>query len=90
MPRLFYTPAFERKYKKLLKAHPGLKKRISERLNLLEKDPYASALRFHSLEGPLNDLYAVTIDYDLRVIIDAHFDADAFYLVDIGSHDDVY
>jgi mRNA-degrading endonuclease YafQ of YafQ-DinJ toxin-antitoxin module len=73
-----------------LRFHPGLKKRISERLRLLEKDPYAAILRFHGLEGPLDDLYAVTIDYDLRVIIDAHFDSDAFYLVDIGSHEEVY
>lgn len=90
MPELFYTDAFERKYKKFLKLHPDLKKRILEKLRLLEKDPYTASLRFHKLGGNLDDLYSITITQDLRIIIDAHFNKDTFYLLDFGTHDDVY
>lgn len=90
MPRLFYTTTFERKYKKFLKLHPDMKKRILEKLHLLEDDPYSITLRFHKLEGSLDDLYSISIDREIRIIIDPHFDNNAFYLIDIGTHDDVY
>lgn len=70
--------------------HPEMKDKILNILVLLEKNPYAPKLRFHKLTGILADLYAISIDYDIRVVIDPDFDNDVFYLVDIGPHDDVY
>lgn len=90
MPKILAYESYSRSYKKFLARHPGLKKRISDKLHMLERDPYAPALRLHKLSGLLEDLYAISIDYDNRVVIDLDFDNDTFYLVDIGPHDDVY
>lgn len=90
MPKISAYDSFTRCYKKFLAQHPNLKKKILERLELLRHNPYAPVLRFHKLTGRLEDFYAITIDYDTRIVIDPDFDNDIFYLVDIGSHDEVY
>ncbi|OPZ54379.1 MAG: hypothetical protein BWY90_00118 [Deltaproteobacteria bacterium ADurb.BinA014] len=90
MPTISAYDSFFRRYKKFLALHPNLKKKILEKLALLKSEPYAPVLRFHKLTGRLEEFYAITIDYDYRIIIDPDFDNDIFYLVDIGTHDEVY
>ena len=90
MPKVFQYESFSRRYKKFIGLHPEMKKKIRDKLELFEHNPYAPALRLHKLTGKLADLYAISIDYDTRVVIDPDFDHDTFYLVDIGPHDEVY
>lgn len=90
MPKVIPYESFSRRFKKFIAMHPEMKKKILDKLEALGHNPYAPALRFHKLTGKLDEFYAISIDYDNRVVIDPDFDHDVFYLVDIGPHDDVY
>lgn len=51
-------------------------------------DPQDPLLRTHKLKGELADYWAFSVDDDLRVVF-RWVDEEAF-LVNIGSHDEVY
>jgi mRNA-degrading endonuclease YafQ of YafQ-DinJ toxin-antitoxin module len=51
-------------------------------------DPGDPPLRSHKLKGDLRDYWSFTVDNDLRVLF--RWDGDAAFLVNIGSHDEVY
>ena len=90
MPKIAFNERFERKYKKLISRNPELKERILEKLELLEKDPFAPSLHLHVLSGVLAAYHSITIDYDCRIVLEADFKNGVFILNNIGSHDDVY
>lgn len=86
--QLIATNQFERKLSNLSQKGVDLKKKISKTLNLLKKDVYSSVLRTHKLSGKLKNLYACSIDYDYRIVF--VFDAEFVYLLNIGTHEEVY
>ncbi len=45
-------------------------------------------LRTHKLKGDLADYWAFSVDDDLRVLF--RWDGDVAFLVNLGSHDEVY
>lgn len=90
MPKVLSYESFNRSFKKFIARHPGMRKRIIEKLRALEADPYAPSLRLHKLSGRLEEFYAISIDHNNRIVIDPDFENDIFYLVDIGDHDAVY
>ena len=51
-------------------------------------DPGDPLLRTHKLKGDLRDYWSFTVDNDLRVLF--RWDGDVAFLVNIGSHDEVY
>lgn len=51
-------------------------------------DPRDPLLRTHKLKGDLADYWAFSVDDDLRVLF--RWDGDVAFLVNIGSHDEVY
>jgi mRNA-degrading endonuclease YafQ of YafQ-DinJ toxin-antitoxin module len=51
-------------------------------------DPRDSILRTHKLRGDLADFWAFSVDDDLRVLF--RWEGDEAFLVNIGSHDEVY
>ena len=51
-------------------------------------DPRDPLLRTHKLKGELVDYWAFSVDDDLRVLF--RWDADVAFLVNIGTHDEVY
>lgn len=90
MPRAIFNERFERKYKKLIARNPELKARIIEKIELLEKDPFAPSLHLHRLSGVLSEYHSITIDYDCRIVLEVDFKAGIFILDNIGTHDEVY
>ena len=52
-------------------------------------DPRDPLLRTHKLKGDLAAYWAFSLDDDLRVLFRWEGD-EAFFLVNIGSHDEVY
>ena len=54
----------------------------------LASDPFDPALHTHALTGDLKGKYACSLTYNLRVVFKVH--DDIVYLLDIGSHDEVY
>ena len=51
-------------------------------------DPQDPLLRTHKLKGELADYWAFTVDDDLRVVF--RWEGEEAFLVNIGSHDEVY
>ena len=52
------------------------------------RDPMDPLLRTHKLKGELAGYWAFAVDDDLRVLF--RWDGDVAFLVDIGTHDEVY
>jgi len=57
-------------------------------LRRLAADPADPLLRNHKLKGELRDYWALSVDDDLRVLF--RWDGDIAFLVNIGTHDEVY
>ena len=89
MINLIWGSSFRRTYRKVAKAHPHLKGRISECLEMFANDPFHPSLRTHKLSGKLKGLCAFTVEYDCRVVFQFLEHGDAL-LIDIGKHDEVY
>lgn len=57
-------------------------------------DPFAPHLETHKLKGKLEGSWACSVGYDLRVIFDfvknEQARDDDIFLIEIGSHDEVY
>jgi mRNA-degrading endonuclease YafQ of YafQ-DinJ toxin-antitoxin module len=51
-------------------------------------DPADPLLRVHKLKGELRDYWSFTVDDDLRVLF--RWNGDEAFLVNLGSHDEVY
>lgn len=51
-------------------------------------DPLDPLLRTHKLKGELEGYWAFAVDGDLRVLF--RWDGDEAFLVNLGSHDEVY
>ena len=51
-------------------------------------DPLDPLLRTHKLKGDLDPCWALSVDYDLRVLYRSV--GDEVFLVNLGSHDEVY
>jgi mRNA interferase YafQ len=51
-------------------------------------DPKDPLLRTHKLRRELKDYWAFSIDEDLRVVF--RWEGDEAFLVNLGSHDEVY
>jgi len=51
-------------------------------------DPKDPLLRTHQLKGELADYWSFTVDDDLGVLF--RLDGDRAFLVNLGSHDEVY
>ncbi len=51
-------------------------------------DPKDPLLRTHKLSGDLDGYWAFSVDDDLRVLF--RWDGDLAFLVQLGSHDQVY
>ncbi len=57
-------------------------------LRQFASDPGDALLRTHKLKGDLGDYWAFSVDDDLRVLF--RWDEDEAFLVNLGTHDQVY
>ncbi|BBC26441.1 MULTISPECIES: type II toxin-antitoxin system YafQ family toxin [unclassified Pseudanabaena] len=89
---LLRSNAFVRSARKLLKKHPETASSIQGTLELLSLDPFHPRLRTHKLKGELQDSWACSGGYDLRIIFKfvEHEESQAILLESIGTHDEVY
>lgn len=62
---ILYTPHFKREAKRI---PLSLRATIEERINLFMTDPFHSSLKAHKLSGKLQDYWAFSIDYRIRII----------------------
>ncbi len=83
-----YDNSFHKQFKKVVKNNKELEKKIISILEMLQVDIFDSKLATHKLSGELKKYYACKISFNLRILF--YTDDDFVYLIDIGSHDDVY
>ena len=87
--KIIWDQGFKRIYKKRIKHDNELKKRFWDAMEIFSSDPFNQRLRTHKLTGKLEGLWAFSIDFDCRVIF-RFLGKNEVFLIDIGSHDEVY
>jgi len=90
MFKVTFTEKYEKKAKKFFKKHQNLKNKYNKIIFFLEQNPFHPSLRLHKLQGDLKEFYSVSIDLEYRIIIDFIIIDEQIFLIDIGSHDEVY
>jgi mRNA interferase YafQ len=83
--RVTASSRFLRKAKKLREPRASLLRAAVRRF---AADPQDPLLRTHKLKGELADYWSFSVDDDLRVLF--RWDGDDVFLVNLGSHDQVY
>ena len=83
--RLSASSRFLRKAKKLREPQASMLRAVLRRFAVDPNDPL---LRLHKLKGDLADYWAFSVDDDLRVLF--RWEGDEAFLVNLGSHDEVY
>ncbi|MBM4334231.1 MAG: type II toxin-antitoxin system mRNA interferase toxin, RelE/StbE family [Deltaproteobacteria bacterium] len=94
MRTLIWGKSFVRAFKRYGKKHPSLMKDVEKTLKLLVEDPFAPPLETHKLKGKLAGSWACEVGYDLRIVFDfikkEGKGEDDIFLLEIGSHEEVY
>ncbi|MFA6273985.1 MAG: type II toxin-antitoxin system YafQ family toxin [Candidatus Paceibacterota bacterium] len=88
MRKLVSSASFNSKFRKFLKNHSDLEKKTKKAFELLSKDVFSSQLKTHKLSGGLRMFYGADINFQYRIVFG--FDNENVYLINIGSHDEVY
>jgi mRNA-degrading endonuclease YafQ of YafQ-DinJ toxin-antitoxin module len=83
--RFATSSRFIRRAKKLKEPHASLFRAALRRFAVDPQDPL---LRTHKLKGELSAYWAFSVDDDLRVLF--RWNGEEAFLVNLGSHDEVY
>jgi len=86
--KLAPTSIYKRVYKSFVKKHPKLEEKIKERLELLQNNPHDPLLNTHPLTGNLKGLQSFSISYEYRIVFKQ--EGNIIFLLNIGSHEEVY
>ncbi len=89
---LLKSSAFVRSAKRTVRKNPQLTEKIRTVLEMLSADAFHPSLRTHKLKGNLENSWACSVAYDLRIVFSFVEDAEreAILLEAIGTHDEVY
>ena len=90
--KLLLSPTFARALKRIVNKNPVAEQKVRNALKLLESDLFHPRLRTHKLKGALEEHWACTVDYDLRIVFEMveHEGEQAVLLNTLGTHDEVY
>jgi mRNA-degrading endonuclease YafQ of YafQ-DinJ toxin-antitoxin module len=83
--RLTASSRFLRKAKKLREPQASM---LRAALRRFAVDPQDPLLRTHKLKADLDSYWSFSVDDDLRVLF--RWESDEAFLVNLGSHDEVY
>ena len=82
--KLERTKKFDLQIRRLLKKNPSLKGRVRKTFRLLLIDRNHPSLRLHKV----HDVFSVSVDMKTRILL--YFEGEKIFLLEIGSHDQVY
>ena len=90
--KLNLTNKFKKESSKLITRNPSLRNKLSEILKILSEDPFYPTLKTHKLKGELDELWALSLTFELRIIIQFREinNEKVIDLLTIGTHDQVY
>jgi len=80
---------FKKAFTKRIGSNPQLIRRIEERIDLFRQNPHHPLLRNHALIGSKRGQRAFSVTGDIRIVYYVIDDGRVF-LVDIGTHNQVY
>ncbi len=86
MYRIIFTKKFDQELKKLTKHNKTLKIRIIKTIKILSDNINQKSLRLHKLDGL--DNWSISVNKSIRIIINV--ENEKIYLLQIGTHDEVY
>jgi addiction module RelE/StbE family toxin len=84
------TDTFEKKSIKFFKKHRDLVPKFKKIIEKLTDDPFEHSLKTHKLKGNLSDFYACSLTYQYRIVLTIEIRDEEIFLVNIGTHDEVY
>ncbi len=93
MRTIVWSSTFKRAYKRMVKRQPEIRSQLETTLTALADNPFLSSLETHKLKGRLAGSWACSAGYDLRIIFEFVKEdqaEDAVFLIEIGTHDEVY
>ena len=92
MMKLNLTNKFKRESAKLIKRNPSLRNKLSDTLKILSQDPFYPSLKTHKLKGEYEDLWSLSLSYEIRIIIQfrEYENEKIIDLLTVGDHDQVY
>lgn len=94
MRELIWSKTFLRAFKRVIRKQPTLRFEIERTLRLLIENPFEARLATHKLHGKLKGKWACSVAYDLRIVFtfveSSAGDLDDVFLIEIGTHDEVY
>lgn len=79
---VFYSPQFERDYKKL---SFEIKEKAKEKEKIFRVNPFDPRLKTHKLHGELEEFWGFSIDYQFRVVF-SFFGEKKVKFYAIGGH----
>ena len=82
------TSHFDKSFRKRILPHPQLRKKFKQKLKIFVKSPQNPQLKTHHLKGSKKGLSAFSVTGNIRVVFRKH--QNRIYLVDIGTHNQVY
>lgn len=85
---IFFKDSFKKAYAKRIVRNPKLNKKLKERLEIFEVNPRNSLLKTHKLSGEKKGLSAFSVTGDYRVVY--YQEDEDYYLIDVGTHNQVY
>jgi len=90
MYQIKQTDTFEKKSIKFFKKHRDLVPKFKKVIEKLTNNPFENSLKTHKLKGNLSDFYACSLTYQYRIILTIEIRDEEIFLVNIGTHDEVY
>jgi len=80
------SESFKEEFIKLTKRDLKLRKKITEKIDLVSRNPSHPSLRLHKILS--SGYWSVSVDKSIRILL--IFKKDFLYLIHIGTHDQVY
>ena len=90
MYKIFREEKFIKKAKKFFKKHPEFIIKFKEIIGKFERNPFYNSLKTHKLKGKLESFYACSLNYEYRIVLSIIISDNKIFLIDIGTHDEVY
>jgi len=89
---LIRTTAFVRAMRRFLKKRRRVTVDVQATLDMIAVDAFDPRLKTHKLTGDLDNVWACSAGFDLRILFEfvEHEGAEAILLLTIGTHDEVY
>lgn len=85
--KIFYTRRFLKSLRKLPVVE---QERVKRALSLFEEHPFHPSLRNHCLKGKRKNIHSIAAGYDLRILYREEGGHTVVFLLQTGTHDQVY